>query len=37
MDRVQLHGLVNAGKNLQDSYNAADFLDGCDTCSALED
>jgi hypothetical protein len=37
MERVQLHALVNAVKNLQDSYNAADFLDGCDTCSALKD
>jgi len=36
MESVQLHGLVNAVKNLQHLNNAPDFLDGCDTCSALK-
>jgi len=37
MDRIQLHSLVNAIKSLHDLYNAADFLNGRDACSALKD
>jgi hypothetical protein len=35
MDRVQQQVLVNAVKHLRGSYNAADFLGRCDTCSAV--